>query len=128
MISAKNAAAILIFMCGAVIVYQLLVVFSVIPYEAAWGGRLQSHSQMVVFETISLLVLGFLLVTVMMWRRFFAWSLPENFLKVILWVFIVIFLLNTIGNLFAENFYERLIATPLTLLAAVLLFQLVRQR
>lgn len=41
-------------------------------------------------------------------------------ITIILWVFVVLFAVNTIGNLFSKNRLEQLLFSPLTLLAAIL--------
>lgn len=49
----------------AVILFHLLIITKIIPYENTWGGRLQSDSEMYLFETISIvinLIFGFVLL------------------------------------------------------------------
>lgn len=118
----------MIALCVVVMGYHLLVITGVIPYAVAWGGKLETVSQMIVFESVSMLIVAILLITLLMWERVIPLIVPQRVLRFILWGFVLLFVLNTIGNLFAESIYERAIATPLTLMAAILLYVIVRRR
>lgn len=119
---------IMIAFCVVVMGYHLLVITGVIPYGVAWGGKLETDSQMIVFESISILIVSVLLLTLLMWDGVVPRVVPHKVLRFMLWGFVVLFLLNTIGNLFAESIYERAIATPLTLISAILLYAVVRRQ
>jgi len=41
-------------------------------------------------------------------------ELPQIFIKVILWLMVFLFLLNTLGNVFSLNKFEQLVFTALT--------------
>lgn len=47
------------------------------------------------------------------------WKISPLFLKVFFWILAFVFALNTVGNLFAENAFEKFFATPLTLILAI---------
>ncbi len=118
--SKRTTGILLLVLLGAVGVFHLLVLFQLIPYTAVWGGKISSARQMYVFETISLTINMILIVTVLqhigLTQRFW----PEKIIRLILWLFVVLFSLNTLGNLFAENRYEQIFGTFFTLLAAFL--------
>lgn len=101
------------------LIFHLLVLIGFIPYSMVWGGRVNSQSQMIVFETVSIVVNAFFLLVVLLKSGFFKVQLPEKMANGILWVMVVVFLLNTVGNLLSANSLEKTIFTPITLLLAV---------
>jgi len=110
------------------IVFHLLVVFGIIDYHMVWGGRLNNKTEMIRFESVSLLLNAFFLFIILVKTQVIHLKCPQKLLTVILWMMIVLFALNTLGNLMSTNFYEKLIFTPLTLLNAILLFLVVRDK
>ncbi|MNJ91862.1 hypothetical protein D3C87_95170 [compost metagenome] len=118
-ISTKNAFRILFGLLSVVILFHLLILVKIIPYEITWGGRLQSDREMYVFEGISIALNVFLI-----WMLSLKAKKVKNwFVSFVLWFFCVLFLLNTIGNLFAETLLEKSFSV-LTLLSALLLLRI----
>jgi hypothetical protein len=109
-----------------VILFQLLVLTGVIPYAIVWGGRLSSDSQMVQFVSASIFTNSIFIGIVLIKIQVIAIKMKTALINGLLWVMILIYLLNTIGNLMAKTELEKYIFTPLTLLLAILLFRLVR--
>ncbi|GAL87280.1 hypothetical protein CHU_2401 [Sporocytophaga myxococcoides] len=101
--------------------------FKVIPYDIAWGGRLKSDSEMYVFETISILVNLFLGLVILIKGDYIRTSFNKKVIDIILWAFIVNFILNTIGNLFAKTILEKSFAV-LTLGSAILIWTILRKK
>jgi glucan phosphoethanolaminetransferase (alkaline phosphatase superfamily) len=99
----------------------------VIPYEIAWGGRLQTDEQMYVFETISILINFFLLFILLMKGRYIKSWLKEKTLNIILGIFLILFIINTVGNLFAQTNFEKLFAL-LTLMFSFLIWIVLRPK
>jgi len=107
------------------LIFHLLILTGLIPYSMVWGGRVNSQSQMIVFETVSIVVNAFFLLVVLLKSGFFKVQLPEKIANAILWVMVVVFLLNTVGNLLSTHSLEKTIFTPVTLLLAVFSLMLV---
>lgn len=104
--------------------YHALVISGIVDYKYAWGGRLESVEQMYQFETVSV-ILSLLFVGVVIAN----WKLATNkyaktITKGLLLVISLIFLLNTVGNIFAVHPFEAILFTPLTLLSAIFAFRL----
>ena len=91
----------------AAIVFHLFIVIKIIPYDFTWGGRLQNDTEMYVFETNSILVNVFLSWVLLMKGNHVKYKFPNQVVNVILWIFFVIFILNTVGNIFAKTFFEQ---------------------
>lgn len=102
-----------------VILFHLLILFSIIPFEIVWGGRLKNVSEMRRFEAISIVLNVLMLAIVAIYAGFLKIKLHQSILKITFWGMFVLFLFNTIANLFALNNLETIIFTPLTALLAL---------
>ncbi|GAA4300470.1 hypothetical protein [Nibribacter koreensis] len=98
------------------ILFHGLVLVGIIPYEIVWGGRLKSQEQMLTFETVSILINVCMVTMVAMYLGSIRRWVPMAFLKGMLWAMALLFLVNTVGNLFSVNSFEQMVFTPLTLL------------
>lgn len=123
-IKVKISAHILLILFSAVIVFQLMVLFGVIPYHIVWGGRLESRSQMLVFETITIVLNLFIISVICMKIGYFRPVLHHKVITVLLWIFVVLFAANTVGNIFSTSPIETIIFTPITLISAFLFYRL----
>ncbi len=123
----KQAGILLLFLLSVVTLFHFLVLLEWIPYGAVWAGRLKSREEMYVFETVSLVINALLIFVVAQQSGVLRSYLPGKLRRVILWFFVALFALNTFGNLFAVNIYERVIGTLLTLLCALLCGLLARK-
>lgn len=102
-----------------VILFHVLVLTGVVPYKIVWGGRLETVSQMIRFEVISITINLIMLSWVAIKSGYLKCSLNKRWIQVGFWVMVALFSLNTVGNLFAISQWERWIFTPLTFLLAV---------
>lgn len=116
----KNAIKILLALLTAIILFHLLILVKVVPYELTWGGRLKSDSEMYVFETFSILINLFLAIVLLMKDGYIKPLFPSKTLHIILWFFVVIFAINTLGNVFAKTSLEKMF-TIITFLFSVLI-------
>jgi len=111
----------LVLLISLVIFFHLAIVFQFIPYTIAWGGRINSLQEMYVFEFFSIVINLFLIAVLMMRGNYIKHFFSQKIVTRILWMYFVIFSLNTLGNLFAKTNLEKSFSV-LTLLFAVLLF------
>lgn len=110
----------MLFLLFAIIIFHLLIIFGVIPFSIVWGGRLTTQEEMLLFESISILINSFLVFILLVKGKYLKIKLPQLFLQLVLWIFVLLFFLNTIGNLMAETSLETIIFTPITLLFSIL--------
>lgn len=125
--NSKTAIKIMLGLLSMVIVFHLCIVAKIIPYDITWGGRLKHDTEMYVFETVSILinlVLGF---TLLMKGGYIKFQLTERTINIVLWAFFVLFILNTVGNIFAQTNFERFFAA-LTLIFAWLIWKILRTK
>ena len=95
------------------VIYSIIAVFhscillKMIPYDITWGGRLQNDQEMYVFETTSIAINLFLIWILLMKGDFVTYKFPVKVIHIILWIFVVVFALNTVGNIFAKTIFEK---------------------
>lgn len=106
----KTAINIMLWLIAAITAFHLSILLKIVPYEITWGGRLKSEAEMYVFESISIAVNLFLGFVLMMKGGYIRQILPLKMVNVILWIFLVIFVLNTLGNIVAETYFEKFFA------------------
>jgi hypothetical protein len=114
----------LLLLLSLTILFHVLVLSRVVPYDIVWGGRLTSTRDMLQFETVSILINGLMLLVVLIHTGSWKVPLSRTLTRALLWGMCALFLLNTVGNLFSINQWERLIFTPLTLLLSLFCLQL----
>ena len=117
MISYKNAIRLLMGILSLIIVFHVLILLKVIPFDIAWGGRLKSEKEMYIFESVSI-VLNLLLLWLIALK---AKDLKRKAIDIILWIFVGLFSLNTVGNLLAQTTFEKYFSIVTLLLALLLL-------
>ncbi len=120
-----NAFNILFFIIGFTLLFHTLILIKVIPYQITWGGRLKTDREMYLFEAFSILLNIILGGTLLMKSNFFSNTIPGQVVDVILWVFLGLFILNSIGNLFAKTIFEKAL-TIITALLAFLIWHILR--
>ncbi|MGV3656675.1 MAG: hypothetical protein ACO1NX_01930 [Chitinophagaceae bacterium] len=120
----KLAAYSFIFILVLVIVFHVLVLANVIPYQIVWGGRIGNRSELILFEVASITINLLMLSVILLKVKIIKWRVPPKLVTVALWVMFAIFVLNTLGNLLSINSFEKWVFTPMTLLLALLSLKL----
>lgn len=111
----------MLWLLSMVILFHALIIVKIIPYNIAWGGRLQKDEQMYIFESTSILINLFLGFILLIKGRYINYQFKNKTLNMVLWVFLILFIINTIGNIFAQSTYEKMFGL-LTLLLAFLVW------
>lgn len=115
----RTAAYSLLALFIVAIIFQLTVLAGFIPTEMVWGGRLQNEEERVVGVCVSIAFLVLFALLVLVRLGYFGRNMPRLG-KWGMWSICALFVLNTVGNLFALDLRETLIFTPITLIGAVL--------
>jgi hypothetical protein len=118
-ISERNAGLAMLVLFSLIVVFHLLVLSGIIPYDIAWGGRLKSREEMFVFESVSILLNTLMMSVVAVRIKFLKISISQKLVTGILWAMTTLFAVNTIGNLFAVNSWETIIFTPITMVLSL---------
>jgi hypothetical protein len=100
----------------------------IIPYTIDWAGEIENDTQMYQFESVSVLINVILFSAILIKGQIVPWNVNPKIIQVILYIFVVIFALNTIGNLFAKMNLETYIFTPLTFISAFLCLRIALEK
>ncbi len=106
------------------ILFHLAAIFGFVPIDMIWGGRLKTREELYVFESISIALNAIMLLIVASRMDYVKALTNRKVIRVILWLMVLLFSLNTIGNLMAFNNLETYIFTPITFLMALFTFRL----
>jgi membrane protease YdiL (CAAX protease family) len=121
-----NSIQIILGMLLMVTVFHFFIMVKLIPYDIAWGGRLKNDTEMYIFEAISILINLFLISIVSIKGNYLKLRVNEKVINSILWIFFILFLLNTIGNLLAKTNFEKIFSV-LTLILALLIWNILKK-
>jgi len=109
-----------------VILFHGCIMAKIIPYGIAWGGRLENDTQMYIFESVSILINAFLITVLLLKANYIHHRFSDKWLHGILWVFQLLFILNTVGNILAKTNFEKFFAI-LTFAFAMLLWIILKK-
>lgn len=123
----KVAAIIMFLLLGVVLIFHFLILIEQIPYDKVWAGKLNSVEEMKSFETFSILLNTFILTVLCIKYRQMVKGVKNKPIDILIWVFAVFFMMNTVGNLFSESTIELILGTSLTLTSAILCFVIVKK-
>jgi hypothetical protein len=114
-----------VFLLAIITAFHLCLLVKLVPYGIVWGGRLKSDNEMYAFEAISIIMNLFLIVLLLMKGHYLRFAFNEKLVNVVLWVFFLIFILNTIGNLAAKTSIEKGFSI-VTFLLAILMWKVLK--
>lgn len=112
---------------GTVTAFHFSILLKIVPYEITWGGRLQNDTEMYVFESISIIINSTLGLVLLVKGAYIKPVLSSKIIRSVLWVFLFLFALNTVGNIVAETLFEKFFSI-LTLGSAVLIWIILREK
>lgn len=123
----KTLIKVLLGLLGAVTIFHLGIIVKIVPYEITWGGRLQNDMEMYVFEIISICINLFLGFVLLMKGEFIKPYFRERVTNSMLWIYLVLFVLNTIGNIFSKTNFEKSFSI-LTLVLAISIWIILKNK
>ena len=124
----KLAIQLMLVILSSVVVFHALVLIQVIPYTIVWAGKINSIQEMEVFELVSIIINVLMICAIAIKGNYITWKVSVKLINILLWLFVVLFSLNTIGNLLSKTSFETILFTPLTLIMAVLCFRIVMEK
>lgn len=104
------------------LIFHLLIMTKIIPFDIIWGGKIKDASQMLLYETVSIIINILMILVIALDAKIIKSRMPHRLIKAFVLIMFVIFSLNTIGNFTSVNQFEKNIFTPLTFLLASLCF------
>ena len=96
---------------------HLLVLLRIIPYEILWGGQVTTVSAMMQYELLAVAILLIFLFIVAC-KTGYIKTRRKRLVNVGMWVIVIYFILNTVGNLASGVTLEKLIFTPISIIIA----------
>jgi hypothetical protein len=125
-ISFKLATQISQFMFILLILFHLsivigIVIFNIVPIDFLWGGRMETKEQLLGFEIISLIITALCLFIIMIKSEKVKIPGLMRAAEIAVWILVILFFLNTIGNIFAKTTFERYFVIPTGILAILCL-------
>ncbi|VAW28220.1 hypothetical protein MNBD_BACTEROID06-1037 [hydrothermal vent metagenome] len=123
-IDIRVAINIMLILLVLVLIYHLLILIELIPYQIAWGGRLETRSQMLAFESVSIGINVIIMTIILLKGEYIKTRISVRVINILLWILTVVFILNTVGNLISNNLLETIIFTPLTCISAILCYRM----
>ena len=124
----KFALYFLLTLLSTVFIFHFLVMLKIILYTIVWAGKMENDIQMYQFESVSVLINVILFTAILIKGKIVRRNVNPKIIQVILYIFVVIFALNTIGNLFAKMTLETYIFTPLTFISAFLCLRIALEK
>ncbi|MEO6812451.1 MAG: hypothetical protein ABI172_00870 [Ginsengibacter sp.] len=125
LISQKQAINVMIALLTALLIFHTLVLTGIIPYAIVWAGKIKSAEDMWTMELVSICVNSFAILILLLKAEYIQNKIPVKILNAVIWLLVLLFSLNTIGNLFAESQFELYFFTPLTFISAILCLRIV---
>ena len=124
-IPAKAAALTVLVLLAGVVMFHVLVLAGVVPQNMVWGGRVSNLMQMQVLEAVSMFVVLLSMAIIASKAGYIKPLMPTKSINMALWMLVVFFSLNTVGNLFSATSVEMILFTPVTFISALLCYRLV---
>ena len=124
----KIALITLILLLSGIQILHFLILIRIIPYEIVWSGRINTIEEMLIFESVSSLINLFILTVISIKYSLYKKGKPNKLVDRIIWGVFAYFVLNTIGNLFAQNNIELVVGTSLSSIMALLCLISVRKK
>jgi hypothetical protein len=125
-ISVRQSIVTLSVLLSVVTLFHILVMAGVIPFAYIWGGKLTSKEEMLTFESVSVLINLFIIAIMLLKGNFIPNQLPVKWINAMIWLFVIVFSLNTIGNFFAESSLEMIVGSVVTFISALLCYRIVK--
>lgn len=105
-------------------VFQALILAGLIDYKYIAGGRLTSWEQAQQHLVLAISVLiGFTLLLEKFYRSIVEKDWSKKWLRGVVLVISIYFILNTVGNLLAVTLFEKVAFTPITAVSAIFCIQ-----
>ena len=125
LISVKLAGNLLLISLGLLAIFDILVLFNVLPSNIVWGGQIKDPAaNMIVLELLALVVTFIFAAVIAAKMDYIKAGRFTKAVNVGVWIIFAYLILNTLGNLASGVSFENLIFAPITLVLAICAFRL----
>ncbi|MCD4746473.1 MAG: hypothetical protein K8R58_09250 [Bacteroidales bacterium] len=122
LLSVKLAGNTLLIYLALLEVFHVLVLLKILPSEMVWGGQIKNAFFLVFFESFAIILTLLFAIIIAIKIDYIKIKRLKRFANIGVWVMLVYFILNIIGNLTSEVTFEKLIFTPITVLLTIFAF------
>ena len=123
-LSAKLSGKILIGLLLLLLAFHILVLVKVVPNEIVWRGQIDSSSDLLLYEGLSVFITIIFIVVISLKIGLIKSVRFTKVVNITTWIIFIYFLLNIAGNLTSEIILEKIIFTPITIVMTILAFRL----
>jgi hypothetical protein len=123
-ISIRLASIIIITINTIALLMHVLIILKILPHDFVWGGRLKSEADLIIYESISIVVQTLFITIVAVKAGYVFKGKFKRTVNVGTWVLFGLMVLNTIGNFVSSSGLETMVMTPITCLLALLVLRL----
>ena len=102
------------------LILHLLVLFGIVPPQIIWDTTITDKASIAISEAIAIFFLAVFVTGILAKLKHPAFKLFYRLSDSFLWIMVVYFLLNVIGDLMSDSAVEKLLYAPLTLIFSVL--------
>ncbi len=103
LVNAKTAVIVIIIALILLLMMNIGILTGLFPYSMVWGGNIDSSSEMIEMELITIFVILLFLVITFLKLRNLGSDRNQKIINFGLWLMFAYFTLNIVGNLAAEN-------------------------
>ena len=82
-ISESAAAKSLLALLSAIMLFHVLVIINVIPYEIIWGGRIRNRRELINLELISIIVNAIMIFVVLIRTGMVGFSIRRRWMRLL---------------------------------------------
>jgi hypothetical protein len=124
-ISIELAGYILLIILGLLIIFHILIVVGIVPYNIVWAGKIKSKKELLLMESISLFISVMAMIIVGSKTKNLIFIEDPTIVNIGMWILLALFIFNTIGNLTAKSPIEKYGFGTLTILISFLVLRIV---
>lgn len=128
LIGVRLASNIIIVINTAALLMHVLILLKIMPYHFTWGGQLKSERDVIIFESISIVIQMLFLSIIAAKAGYIFKGKFQRTVNAGIWILFGIMVLNTIGNLVSASSLEIIVMTPITSVLALLVLRLAIER
>ena len=101
LISIRLASNIIITINTIALLMHVLILLRIMPYDFVWGGRLKSETDLIIFESISIVVQTVFISIIAVKAGYVLKGKFKRTVNIGTWIMFGLMVLNTIGNVFS---------------------------
>jgi hypothetical protein len=119
LISVKLAGNLLLISLGLLAIFDILILFNVVPSNIVWGGQIKDQAaNLLLLELIALVVTFIFAIVIAAKMDYIKAGRFTKAVNIGVWIIFAYLILNTVGNLVSAVSFENLIFAPITLVLA----------